>query len=198
MSTTLHGMPHPLLSELSGMLAVRGLIGVTLGVMTLTWPGASLAVLLTLFAAYAVMDGVLALASAWRGRHDAQPGRASTLWLVVEGVVGIGAGILAVAAPVLTAVMLTAYLGLWLAIGGAARLAAAVRLRHVFAHAWLLGVGGVLGLVIGVYVFAFPIASVPGLVLAVGLYGLIAGAVSIVAGLRVHHVEHDARTAVPT
>src|ERR1700752_2258485 len=79
------------------VVALRGLAAIMFGILTFIWPGISLAVLILFFGAYAIVDGVLALYAATqsRGEHVAAP--------LLEGLVGIGAGLVAFFWPGVTA-----------------------------------------------------------------------------------------------
>ena len=81
------------------VLALRGLVAVLFGLAALLWPGLILAVLIVLFGAYALVDGILAVVAAFRssGHGMRRP------LLLIEGVLGILFGILALFWPDLTA-----------------------------------------------------------------------------------------------
>ena len=65
-------------------LALRGLVAVFFGLAALFWPGLVLAVLIVLFGAYALVDGILALIAAFRSSgRGARRGL-----LLIEGVIG--------------------------------------------------------------------------------------------------------------
>src|SRR5260370_38210845 len=82
------------------MVALRGLAAVIFGIVALALPGLSLAALILAFGAYALVDGILAIFAAIRARGD-------HLWtLILEAVVGIVAGAVALAWPRLTALIL--------------------------------------------------------------------------------------------
>src|ERR1051325_736490 len=76
-------------------ILIRGIAAIIFGVLTFVLPGITLAVLVLLFGAYALVDGIFALITAARGRDTAQPWWA----LVVEGVLSIAAGIVTFAWP---------------------------------------------------------------------------------------------------
>ena len=84
-------------------LAIRGAIAVGFGLAALIWPGITLRVLVWLFGFYAVVDGLLALAALIVGGGLLRGRRG---WLVVEGVVGIAAGIFTFLWPDITALVL--------------------------------------------------------------------------------------------
>ena len=71
------------------VIALRGLVAVLFGVLAFAWPGMTLAVLVLLFGAYAVVDGVLGILAAVRGDTDHR------LAMLVEGVLGVLAGLAA-------------------------------------------------------------------------------------------------------
>jgi uncharacterized membrane protein HdeD (DUF308 family) len=76
-------------------------------------------------------------------------------------------------------------------------IAAAIRLRKVIAREWLLALGGIASIVLGVVVALFPAAGALALVLCIGAYALIFGALLLALGFRLrsygrHHTPHAA------
>ena len=69
-------------------LALRGLFAVLFGIMAFAWPGITLAVLVLLYGAFALVDGIFAIAAAVVGRPRGMPWWA----LLLEGVLGIAVG----------------------------------------------------------------------------------------------------------
>src|SRR2546422_5947912 len=70
------------------VVLLRGLAGIIFGIITFISPAISLAALVLVFGAYALVDGVLAIISAirWRGEVD-------RWWvLLLEGLAGMGPG----------------------------------------------------------------------------------------------------------
>src|SRR5262245_66485895 len=89
-------MPHfPLLHELSKhwwLLLLRGIAAIVFGVLAFMWPGLTLLTLVILYGAFALVDGVFALAGAIgrRGGGGAVP----TWWLVLTGLLDIAVGLI--------------------------------------------------------------------------------------------------------
>ena len=106
---------------------IRGIAGVLFGIATFIAPGVSLAVLVLLFGAYALVDGVLAVVTAVRRRD------VSDRWwmLLLEGVVGIAAGVVTLVWPGITALALLYVIAAWALLTGALEIAAAIRLRKI-------------------------------------------------------------------
>jgi uncharacterized membrane protein HdeD (DUF308 family) len=78
-----------------GALALRGLVAILFGLAALLWPGLILAVLIVLFGAYALVDGILAVIVAFRSsRHGVR-----RPLLFIEGLIGILFGVLALLWP---------------------------------------------------------------------------------------------------
>ena len=92
----------PLLSRNWWVLALRGALAILFGFLAFISPGITLLALVFLFGAYMLVDGALAIAVAlW------QAGKAERWWLLlIEGAVGVLAGIVAFASPGITALAL--------------------------------------------------------------------------------------------
>jgi uncharacterized membrane protein HdeD (DUF308 family) len=74
-------------------LALRGAVAVLFGVLAFVWPGLTLAILVLIWGAYALVDGVLDVVAGLRTGHDHR-------WaLLIEGVTGIAAGVATFAWP---------------------------------------------------------------------------------------------------
>src|SRR5262249_62214909 len=101
---------------------LRGVAGILFGIATFFAPAISLAVLVLLFGAYALVDGVLALISALRNRATNEQ-----WWvLLLEGFVGIIAGIVTFVWPGITAVALLYVIAAWALVTGALEITAAI------------------------------------------------------------------------
>jgi uncharacterized membrane protein HdeD (DUF308 family) len=159
-------------------LILRGVIGIVAGVLAFVWPGLTIAVLVGIFALYALIDGVMNLAmglSARRGRSWA---------LVIQGLFGIAAGVMTFLWPAITALALILFIGAWAIVTGAFEIVAAIRLRREITGEWLLMLSGVLSIVFGVLVFAFPGAGAVGIAWVLGAYAMASGIVLVSLGIR--------------
>lgn len=154
------------------VLALRGLVAILFGLAALFWPGLILAVLIVLFGAYALVDGILAVIAAFRssGRGMRRP------LLLIEGVLGILFGILALLWPGLTALALLYIIAFWAIFSGIARIVMAVMLRREIENEWSIALSGMLSVVLGIVLVLLPGA---GLVAYTWLVGLLALAVGI-------------------
>jgi uncharacterized membrane protein HdeD (DUF308 family) len=163
--------------------ALRGVAAIVFGVLAWAWPGLTIATLVLLFGAFAIVNGVMAIISAFR-THD-------HVWLlVVEGVLGILAGIVAFAWPGITALTLLFFIAGWAIITGIFEVVAAVRLRQVVEHEWMWIVGGVLSVIFGILLFAQPGSGALAVVWLIGLYAILFGIAMFVVAWRVYELEH--------
>src|SRR5207302_9312059 len=107
-------------------LALRGILAILLGLAAIVLPGVTLAVLITLFGAYAVVDGVLAIIAGVRAaeRHE-------RWWSpVLKGLAGIIAGVLAFIWPALTVLALLYLIVVWAIVSVRLEVGAAVHLHR--------------------------------------------------------------------
>jgi len=158
-------------------LGLRGLAAVVFGIACFAVPGIVLVVLIALFAAYLLVDGVFALIAGVRSRS----------WLIVfEGLLGFVAGGLAFFYPGLTAVAFAILIAAWAVVTGLIELGAAVALRRVIPHEWMLVAGGLLSILFGVMMALFPGAGLVAIVWLIGAYSLIWGALWLALAFRLH------------
>jgi uncharacterized membrane protein HdeD (DUF308 family) len=148
----------PMESELARnwwLVALRGMLAIAFGILAFLWPGFLWLTVVYLFAVYALLDGGMAIASVIRNGDAAQ----HRLALLFEGVVGIAAGILAVAWPGITELALLYLIAGWSVATGIFEIVAAVRLRKIIKGEWLLALGGILSIAFGVMVALMPLAG---------------------------------------
>ena len=164
-------------------LVLRGVVAVLLGILAFALPGVTVAALIVLFGIYALIDGVLAIvltvkAAEVHGRWGA---------FLLEGILGILFGIVALAAPLAVAAVFIQVLAIWALITGVLEIIAAFRLRRSIKGEWLLVLVGVLSILFGIVLVAEPIAGAVILVWTVAAYGLFFGVLLIVLGFRLRN-----------
>jgi uncharacterized membrane protein HdeD (DUF308 family) len=170
----------PTVSGSWGALAVRGVAAVLFGLAALIWPGLTLAVLIILYGAYAVVDGVFAIVAGLRA------GSGTRRWLLLaEGALGILTGLIAVFWPGVTAVVLLYIIAFWAIFGGLLRIVGAVLLRREIDNEWSMALSGALWVLLGIVLFVLPGAGLLSLAWVIGIFALGAGITLIVLALRV-------------
>jgi uncharacterized membrane protein HdeD (DUF308 family) len=151
------------------LVALRGLAAIIFGLLAFIWPGITLSVLILFFGAYALVDGVVAIVVAVRSGG-------SNLWApLLEGIVGIAAGIVAFVWPGLTALALVFVIAGWAILTGVLEVIAAIRVRNVINNEWMLIIAGVLSVLFGALLVAQPGAGALAIVWIIGLYAVLFG-----------------------
>ena len=163
------------LRQSRGLMALRGIVAVIFGIFALIWPGLTALTLVFWLGAYLVIDGVIAVITGLR--HHATNDR---WWLLlIEGVLGILAGIAAFVFPVAATFALLIVIAAWAILSGVFEIAAAVRLRREIHNEWALGLMGVLSIVLGIILLVNPTAGLLGVVWAIGIYAILFGLLNL-------------------
>jgi uncharacterized membrane protein HdeD (DUF308 family) len=164
------------------VLALRGVAGILLGIAAFAWPGLTLVVLVILFGAYLLVDGVLALIAGVMARS----------WLLVlEGAAGVIVGILTLVWPGITALVLLFLVAAWAIVTGVAELVGAVRLRRIIRNEWLLVLIGVASILFGVLLVINPRAGLLTLVFLIGAYSLVGGVLLVALAFRLRSMKKN-------
>jgi uncharacterized membrane protein HdeD (DUF308 family) len=175
------------------LVALRGAAAIVFGILAFATPGLTLAVLILLFGAYALVDGIANIIAVFR-RHEAE----QPWWaLLVEGIVSVAAGVVAFVWPGLTAIALVYLIGAWAVITGVLEIVAAVRLREeIQGEAWLI-LSGALSVVFGLLVMFAPGAGALAVVFYIGAYAIVFGALLLGVAFRLRAVREEPRAAMP-
>jgi uncharacterized membrane protein HdeD (DUF308 family) len=152
-------------------ILIRGIIAIVFGVVAIIWPNETLFILITLFGVFCLVDGIFALVAAIRAAtHHAH-------WaaLVVEGILGLIVGLIAIFHPSAAAVAFLFLIAAWAIITGFLELFAAFRLRRELGGEVLLVLGGIISIVFGILLFASPSAGVVVIAWLIGVYAILFG-----------------------
>ena len=164
------------------VVLLRGVLGITFGLLTFVAPGVSLAALVFIFGAFAFADGVLAILTAVR-RHATH----GSWWtLVLQGLAGIAAGVVTIFWPGVTALVLLYLIAFWALVTGGFEIATAIRLRKELAHEWLLALSGLASVGLGALLVLFPASGALALVIWIGAYALVSGVLLVMFAFRLH------------
>lgn len=161
-------------------LALRGVLSILFGLAAFLWPGLTLGALVLLFGAYAFVDGAFAVAAALVGRTGGMPWWA----LLVEGLIGLAAGVATALWPGITALALLYMIAAWSAATGVFEMVAAIRLRREIRGEWALFLSGLLSVVFGLVLVMFPGAGALALAWYIGAYAVVFGVLLVVLGFR--------------
>ena len=108
--------------------------------------------------------------------------------LILGGLLGILAGLLAFVMPGMTALGLLILIAAWAMLTGILEIAAAIKLRKVVTNEWLLVLAGIASVAFGVLLMLQPAAGALVLVWWVGAYALVLGILLFVLALRMRRL----------
>jgi uncharacterized membrane protein HdeD (DUF308 family) len=162
------------------LLLLRGIVSILFGILAFAWPASTFVALALLFGAYALADGVLCLVAAVNGSDRSTP----AWWLVLVGLLGIAAGIIAFLWPVKTAFALVIMIGAWALTIGIFEIIGAIRLRDEIDDEWWLIGAGVLSVLFGLAVLLAPGAGALAMIWGIGAYAILAGILMVAFSFR--------------
>lgn len=168
---TLIGVIRTLLSRGWWALLLRGAVALLFGMLCLVAPGISLVALTLWFAMFVFIDGIFLIAGALAGRKHNEH-----WWLMlIEGLMGLGFGMLAFRVPGITTLVLLMYIAAFAVVTGVLRIVMAVRLRREIEGEWWLGLSGAAGVLFGALMMSMPGTGALALMVYIGVWALIVG-----------------------
>jgi uncharacterized membrane protein HdeD (DUF308 family) len=169
-----------MLSRYWWAFVVRGIFAILFGILAYAWPGITLATLIIFFGAYVLIDGILLVIKTigkWGERDDR--------WLLLlEGLLGIGIGVITFVAPGITAVALIFFIAAWSLATGVLEIATAIRLRkEIRGEGWMI-LSGIASIVFAILVMFFPGVGALGLLWLIAAYAIVFGVMLVILGIK--------------
>lgn len=194
MTTTLNVSNQPgLFQHLWKSALLSGVLSVILGVMVLFWPGPTLVVAAALFGAYLLISGIAQVVFAF-SLHTSAGGR---ILLFISGAASLILAILAFRHFGEGYALLL--LAIWIAIGfifrGVATTATALGEPGLPGRGWNIFFG-LVSILAGIIVLAYPFSSLATLVLVVGIWLIIIGVFEVIAAFSIRKEGQNVRTVV--
>lgn len=173
-------------------VALRGAAAIIFGILALAWPRETLTVIIYLFGAYALVDGIFsgvaAIVRAAERRTDWWP-------LLLEAVIGIIIGVVTFFHPGFTALVLVYVIAAWALLTGIAELVAAWQLRQSIQGEWVLALAGILSILAAIVLAVNPRTGALAVIWVIGLYAIFFGVLllGLAWRLREHNKHVEAR-----
>ena len=165
-------------------LLLRGLLALAFAVFTWLQPALSITAMVLVFGAWVLVEGLLGIWAAWTAR-----GSGSRSWLLLLwGLVSVIAGLLTLAMPGVTAIVLLYFIAAWACVTGVLQVLAAIRLRKFINNEWWLILAGVLSLLFGVLLFASPFSGALAIAWLIASYAFILGVLLVLLSLRLRRL----------
>lgn len=162
------------------VLGLQGLVAIIFGLLAFALPRMTLLVLVYLFGIYALTNGVLGLIHAF----SVPKGYPHFGGLIFNGLVSIAAGLLTFAWPHITALTLVLIIAFWAIVSGIFEIVAAIRLRRTIPNEWALVLGGVLSIVLGIFIGLRPAVGALAVLWWIGGFAILFGVLLIALSFR--------------
>lgn len=182
------GVFQQVCSQIWWLVLLRGISVSVLGILLLSRPAATVAVIVFFMGIYWLADGVFTVAESLRGRkHHKEWGGG----LFVGGI-SVVAGLAVISQPfasaILTSTLLIYFLAFAAVISGVTKILAGMRLRKELPSEWSMIIGGVLHSMFGLILLSKPLASALIFVWMLGILSLAGGIALVVISLKLRKV----------
>ncbi|MEI5667579.1 HdeD family acid-resistance protein [Bosea sp. CCNWLW174] len=169
-------------------VALRGAVAILFGITAFAMPVVTMLSLVFVFAAFSIVDGVFGIVMSVRGARKGE----RWVWLLLSGIFGIAAGVVAALWPGLTVLAFVLLMAAWALISGTLMLISAFRLKIDHGRVWLV-IGGIASIVLGVLLVISPFIGALVLTFWTGAHALVLGGTLLVLAYRLR----SHRTGLP-
>jgi uncharacterized membrane protein HdeD (DUF308 family) len=156
-------------------LVVQGILAIIIGVVSVAWPEVTVGAFVILFAVYAFMTSI---ADAVRAFSSGKAGH--VVGYLLLSLLSLVAGVVALAWPGITALVLTIWIGAWALVTGVIQVAMAFRSGEGAGDRALCALGGLVSIALGVVLTIHPQAGAVSLAIVFGLFSMVTGVNALV------------------
>jgi uncharacterized membrane protein HdeD (DUF308 family) len=157
------------------VLLLRGLVAIAFGLLAFARPGITIAALVLLWGAYALVDGVFEVVAGVRAKYGS---------LILLGILGIAAGLVTFFWPGITAITLLYIIAFWAIVAGVMQISAAIRLRKEVQGEWLWILSGLCTVILGVLLIARPGAGALAVMTLIAAFAIAWGFLLVILAFR--------------
>ena len=172
-----------MLKSLGNSLILRGVLALVVGAVAIAWPGVTVLSLVILFAVYAFMAAGVEAVTAF----SSKTGKPVVGHLLL-GALDAGAGVIALAWPGATALVLVLLVASWAIVTGVVEAAVGFQRGQAAGTRAMFILSGLVSVAFGVVLFARPSIGALTLAMLFGLFSLIFGTSQIVQGIELRAV----------
>ena len=181
----------PLAGHLWKSVLLTGILSVILGAMILKWPGETIVLAAIFFGAYLLVTGISQVFHAFT-LHISGSGRAL---LFISGAASLVLAVLCFKSIGNSVLLLAIWIGIGFIFRGVAEAATGVSEPGTPGRGWQI-ILGIITLIAGVIVLAYPISSLGTLTLVVGIWLIVIGIMEIIASFGIRKAGTEVRSVV--
>jgi uncharacterized membrane protein HdeD (DUF308 family) len=169
--------------SLSTSLLWRGLLAIVVGVVSVAWPNVTIGALVILFAVFAfivaITDGMRAFSSDRAG---------PVVGYLLLAVLSVAAGVIALAWPGITALVLTVWVAAWAIVTGIIEVALTFRQGATAGERAMWALSGLVSIALGIVLFIRPDIGAVSLATVFGLYSIVYGVSAVALSIQARKV----------
>jgi uncharacterized membrane protein HdeD (DUF308 family) len=170
-------------------ILLRGLASLAFGVLAFLYPQITVAVVVTIFGIYALVDGLLGVWGVYRSTGE------TSVPSLLTALAGIVAGLICLLFPDFATKYVLLLIGLWNVAAGLLQLLGALVLRKEIEHAWLMALGGIIGAALGALIMFYPASAALGIIWIIAGTAVLVGLVLVAFALKLRGAANRALSA---
>lgn len=156
------------------LVLIQGIASLVVGILLLTYTGITTVVIVQFLGIYFIVQGILWIVAIFTGRHTVH-----WILLLLGGLLGVWAGIIVIQHPLYSALFIPTVVVVLIAIQ--AIIVGVISLIQAFSGGgWGIGILGVLGILIGIWLLVNPLAAAIALPWVLGLFMVAGGIIAII------------------
>jgi len=180
--------------SLSTSLLLRGLLAIAIGIVSVAWPDVTVDAFVILFAVYAFVAAAVDTMRAFAS------GRAGPVFgYLLLALLSLVAGVVALAWPGITALVLVVWIAAWALVTGIVEVALAFRQGETTGERAMWAISGLISVALGIVLFIRPDIGAVSLATVFGLFSIVYGTSAVIlsvqarkAGSAIHRLADSA------
>lgn len=165
------------------LVAVRGVLFILFGILSLVSPYLVIFSLITLFAFFAVLSGFFIVTLAFLGESE------NKFLRIAEGLIFILAGIIVYINPVFAVGGIMIFIAAWAILSGITQIFLAIRLRKVITNEWFMVLNGVISVIFGIILAGNLIGGAGVILMVIGIFAVISGIFTLMLAFKIRSLK---------
>lgn len=165
------------------LVAVRGVLFILFGILSLVSPYLVIFSLITLFAFFAVLSGFFIITLAFLGESE------NKFLRITEGLIFILAGIIVYINPVFAVGGIMIFIAAWAILSGVTQIFLAIRLRKVITNEWFMVLNGVISVIFGIILAGNLISGAGVILMVIGIFAVLSGIFTLMLAYKIRSLK---------
>lgn len=167
------------------LVAIRGVLSLLFGILSLVSPYLVIFSLITLFAFFAVLSGFFIITLAFLGESE------NKFLRILEGLIFILAGIIVYINPVFAVGGIMIFIAAWAILSGITQIFLAIRLRKVITNEWFMALNGVISVIFGIILAGNLISGAGVILMVIGIFAVLSGIFTLMLAYKIRSLKNN-------